>query len=50
MPSVMSVSVHCMRLAASFDTLTEDPQFLFPPIVFLPPPFILLDLFFLFAQ
>ena len=24
MPSVMSVSVHCMRLAASYDTLTED--------------------------
>ena len=23
MPSVMSVSVHCMRLAASYDTLTE---------------------------
>ena len=24
MPSVMSVSVHCMRLAASYDTLMED--------------------------
>ena len=24
MPSVMSVSVHCMRLAAYYDTLTED--------------------------
>ena len=24
MPSVMSVSVHCMRLAASYDVLTED--------------------------
>ena len=24
MPSVMSVSVHCMRLADSYDTLTED--------------------------
>ena len=24
MPSAMSVSVHCMRLAASYDTLTED--------------------------